>query len=72
MRYILCPSWYKLFEFVLLWNRYKNEEMLLGEEVSFVLYETVIPILLQATYYIIFNKAYEIYRPPRWSRSKRV
>jgi len=34
---------------VLLWIRYKNEEMLLGGQVSFVLYENFIPILLQAT-----------------------
>jgi len=48
---------------MLLWNRYKNEVMLLGDQVSFVLYENVIRILLQETYYFIFNKAYEIYRP---------
>jgi len=34
-----------------------NEDMLLGDQVSFVLYENFIPILLQATYYFIFNKA---------------
>jgi len=46
-----------VFEFVLLWKSYKNEEMLLGDQVSFVVYEHFIPTLLLATYYFIFNKA---------------